>query len=1224
MAFYEQPGPPQGQNPCPARKRRRADAPLEAPGAKCSKIAELGRKLYSARIILQRCDETAEPASTGSCQGKKRLGKDVGVGPAPPKLRRLDSALSLQNTIKDRGVAARECRLGARARYPQIVLTKCDATLVRPSPKDTSITSKVSKPVPAQPHNTHRPKLPELDIRIAQLNMSRSHPVAGELRQLVETQKLDILLLQEPPARVRGGVHTCGGLGLGTKYVASHDKKPWAAIAVTNPQLEILKISQLSNQHCVCAEIIAPSFSFYVVSHYFQFSGDREEHLRHLEKVVRSLRGKRLIIGMDCNAESSLWSPRDTDDNGANIAAMIQETDLIVQNEKSQPPTYETENGESYIDVTLSSQSMSDYIREWKVRRDWTCSDHNAIEIRIAAPSASDNRLVEANRFNVDKADWRKFNQSLTDISKSVLEPLPLRSRDDVEAMARSLTCALTDACQGSMPRKKKHKVCNPWWNKDLSSAKKELNRLKRAFKREKDETKYKELVQKYRDCKRSYKKLIKKERVDSWRGYATSVGNDEPYGLVYKQCADKVCPQKAVSSLKTAAGTTMGMLETAETLLNVHIPDDSTENDPPALRRIRKSVKFPPDTEDTPPFMAVEVKMAVSSFKNKKAPGTDLVEVTVLKKAIQVIPTQIVKLINGCLQHGVFPEVWKEGSLRLLIKGDDKDETDPKSYRPICLLSVLGKLFEKLLVMRLSKTSLAQDRISARQFGFTKGKSTEDAIVELRKTVETCVARYLVAMLFDVQGAFDNVLHAIILRGLKESGCQKNIYKVMQDYFSNRTVRIAWSDQVVSKKATKGCPQGSVMGPPCWNISFDLLLQMLNEILGVTFLAYADDLVVLIEAQTRNEITAKCQQVVNKVLDWSRISKLQISRTKTEGIYLKVGSLDRKPLGRRKIESNFRSSTKTKPNVKSRYPVVKLGDKSIGFKEKVKYLGVVIDKGFHFSSHCNHLRNKVAPLFQKLKRVAQKTWGLNATTTSIIYKACFGPTVAYAAAGWAQSCTVHNLRSLEAIQHTALLPVVHAYRSTSTDALCVLSGSLPVEILLKQRVALYNLRKGREATIGEITLCGHSQEKEEKIEAEAVRLWQSRWNSSEKGRTTYKFIADIKERLAKQWLRPNHSSAQVLTGHGNFAQKLESQRLATSGSCRCGEPDTAEHLLFYCPKNSDIRQNLIEQLGKDEMPAEEHFYVSTPETFQIFTRFCEESLHEKPASSSKDARLSI
>ena len=824
--------------------------------------------------------------------------------------------------------------------------------------------------------------------------MSRSHPVAGELRQLVETQKLDVLLLQEPPARVRGGVHTCGGLGLSTKYVASHDKKPWAAIAVTNPQLEIIKIPQLSNQHCVCAEIIAPSFSFYVVSHYFQFSGDREEHLRHLEKVVRSLRMKRLLIGMDCNAESSLWSPRDTDDNGANIAAMIQETDLIVHNQKSQPPTYETENGESYIDVTLFSQSMSDYIREWKVRRDWTCSDHNAIEIRIAAPSTSNDHLAEASRFNVEKADWKKFNQSLTDISASVLEPVPLRSREDVEAMARTLTGALTDACQRSMPPKKKHRVRNPWWNEALSATKKEMNRLKRAFKREKDEAKCKKLVQKYRDCKKSYKKQIKEQRVDSWREYATTVGNDEPYGLVYKQCAEKVRPQKAVSSLKTATSTTMGMLETAKTLLDVHIPDDSTENDPPALRRIRKGVKLPPNTEDTPPFVAAEVKTAARSLKNKKAPGTDLVEVTVLKKAIQLIPTQIVRLVNGCLQHGVFPEVWKEGSLRLLIKGDDKDETDPKSYRPICLLSVLGKLFEKLLVMRLSTTSLAQDRISARQFEFMKGRSTEDAIVELRNTVETCVARYLVAMLFDMQGAFDNVLHAMILKGLKESGFQKNIYKVMQDYFSNRTVMIAWSDQIVSKKATKGCPQASVMGPPYWNISFDLLLQMMNEILGVTFLAYADDLVVLIEAQTRNEISAKCQQVVNKVLDWRRVSKLQISVTKTEGIYLKVGSLNRKPLGRRKIESNFRTSTNTKPKVKSRYPVVKLGERSISFKDKVKYLGVVIDKGFHFQSHCNHLKNKVAPLFQRLKRVATKEWGLNSATTSIIYKVFFGPTI--------------------------------------------------------------------------------------------------------------------------------------------------------------------------------------------------------------------------------------
>jgi len=85
---------------------------------------------------------------------------------------------------------------------------------------------------------------------------------------------------------------------------------------------------------------------------------------------------------------------------------------------------------------------------------------------------------------------------------------------------------------------------------------------------------------------------------------------------------------------------------------------------------------------------------------------------------ACRIIPNQLVRLFNECLQWDVFPSIWKRGSLRVLLKGRDSNEKDPKSYRPICLLSIVGKLFEKLIKLRLDGTSMAPGNID-RQFGF-------------------------------------------------------------------------------------------------------------------------------------------------------------------------------------------------------------------------------------------------------------------------------------------------------------------------------------------------------------------------------------------------------------------------------------------------------------------------------------------------------------------------
>jgi len=210
------------------------------------------------------------------------------------------------------------------------------------------------------------------------------------------------------------------------------------------------------------------------------------------------------------------------------------------------------------------------------------------------------------------------------------------------------------------------------------------------------------------------------------------------------------------------------------------------------------------------------EVADAVKTFKNNKAPGIDLIEVAVLKAACRLILGQLVRMFNGCLQWGVFPSVCKRGSLRVLLKGEDKDERDPKSYRPICLLSVVGKLFENILKSRLLDTSLASDKVSRRQFGFMPGKSTEDAVVELRRMASE--GMYAIALLFNISGAFDNVWWPLVLDSLKKRDCPRNIFKVLRSYFENREVKIMLISAEVSKRVTRGCPQGSVRpaGPLC------------------------------------------------------------------------------------------------------------------------------------------------------------------------------------------------------------------------------------------------------------------------------------------------------------------------------------------------------------------------------------------------------------------------
>ena len=303
----------------------------------------------------------------------------------------------------------------------------------------------------------------------------RSKDVSREVLELIGKKGLDVLLLQEPYIQKQAGSSTYSvkGLGVAMRIAAVSSEYPWAAIAVCNPLLHITFISQLSNAHCVCAEIRAPGFSFYVVSHYFQWSYEFEEHLSHLNRVLFALRGKKVLVGADTNAVSTLWGPKNVKTNarGIKLEKLIYRLEIEIINKAHQGPTYTAIQRASYIDVTLASPSIARLIadKRWRVRDSWTTSDHNAINIRLQVPKGGaqgsnriNQRTVQSQRFNTRKADWDRFVKTLNRLSANRLEPLALTNKEEVETMARTLTSVLYEACTVSMPQKRRFRASNP------------------------------------------------------------------------------------------------------------------------------------------------------------------------------------------------------------------------------------------------------------------------------------------------------------------------------------------------------------------------------------------------------------------------------------------------------------------------------------------------------------------------------------------------------------------------------------------------------------------------------------------------------------------------------------------------------------------------------------------------------------------------------------------
>ncbi|BES87392.1 Retrotransposon protein [Nesidiocoris tenuis] len=194
-----------------------------------------------------------------------------------------------------------------------------------------------------------------------------------------------------------------------------------------------------------------------------------------------------------------------------------------------------------------------------------------------------------------------------------------------------------------------------------------------------------------------------------------------------------------------------------------------------------------------------------------------------------------------------------------------------------------------------------------------------------------------------------------------------------------------------------------------------------------------------------------------------------------------------------------------------------------------------------------------------------------------VTYKGAYEGLIGYACPVWEKAARkVHCRRKLISSQRSALLAVTRAYNTTSNDALQVVAGIPPIDLTIKKRALCYYSKRGRLLDIEGVSFEDGStaKERKKKIEEGIVTEWQRRWSASSKGRETFKYWNDVRERL-KQKTFVDEYTVQATTGHGDFNHKLASFRLVEDGGCTCGEMQTAEHLIWRCREYQHFRDEL-------------------------------------------------
>ena len=283
-------------------------------------------------------------------------------------------------------------------------------------------------------------------------------------------------------------------------------------------------------------------------------------------------------------------------------------------------------------------------------------------------------------------------------------------------------------------------------------------------------------------------------------------------------------------------------------------------------------------------PTVPAEVMKIIDALNSSKSVGPNSIPVFLLKSFKDFFSKWISELVNLSFVTGTFPDLLKIAKVTPIHKKESK--LDHLNYRPISLLSVYSKIYEKLLYVRIYSYLEKNNLIYSKQFGFRGNHSTNHALISLTEHIRNLIdnGHYVCGIFVDLEKAFDTVHHNILCDKLQPYGLRGNINNLLKSYLSNRKqfVSINGFDSVL-KDITCGVPQGSSLGP----VLFLLFINDFRLCVSKTSMGhFADDTFIVYNSTKAKTIETIINTELKLVMKWLRLNKLSLNTRKTELIF--------------------------------------------------------------------------------------------------------------------------------------------------------------------------------------------------------------------------------------------------------------------------------------------------------------------------------------------------
>ena len=260
------------------------------------------------------------------------------------------------------------------------------------------------------------------------------------------------------------------------------------------------------------------------------------------------------------------------------------------------------------------------------------------------------------------------------------------------------------------------------------------------------------------------------------------------------------------------------------------------------------------------------EVARNIRNLAASASVGRDGISVKMIQTSRSAIAAPLCNIFNCSIAAGSFPSAWKTGLVVPIYKKGE--HSNVSNYRPITILPVISRLFERIVIKSLSSHLDKHNIIANNQHGFRKLRSCETALLSLLDNWYRQINKdaTVVTTALDYTKAFDTIRHDLLLHKIAEIGINGVALNWLESYLYGRQQCVRYDETLSScLPITSRVPQGSVLGPVLFIIYINDLLKSLPN-----SFAYADDLTVFSYGATDTEAVNLINKLIDTVASWS------------------------------------------------------------------------------------------------------------------------------------------------------------------------------------------------------------------------------------------------------------------------------------------------------------------------------------------------------------------